>query len=62
MDCTVKTNSTSAPGNTLNLKAGRDHSWERSPGYYPNPFTADVTVLYITTVAAGRIRGRFLTS
>lgn len=61
-DLTVKTNSTTAPGNTINLKAGRPLRWSASDGYYANPFTADVTAFYITCTAAGTLQGIIGTS
>jgi hypothetical protein len=62
VDMTVLTNSTSAPGNTINLKAGRALTWEKSPGYYANPFTVNVTVFYISSAQAGSFRLVLLTS
>jgi len=61
VDMTVKTNSTSSPGNTINLKAGRVMPWSNSDGYYASPFTVDVTSFYVTPTDAGRIQGIFLT-
>jgi hypothetical protein len=57
---TVLTNSSSAPSNTFNLKANIPYLWSVSPGYFPNPLTANVSSLYITSSTAGRLRARFL--
>jgi hypothetical protein len=57
---TILMNSTSAPSNTFNLKANIPFLWSVSPGYFPNPLTASVTGLYITSAQAGRLRARFL--
>jgi len=51
VDLTVKTNSTTTPGNTINLKAGKAFTWENDVGL-AQPFTADVTVLYLTNASA----------
>lgn len=44
---TIKTNSTSAPGNTITLAAGVPLAWMTGAAG-ANPFTVDVTALYIT--------------
>lgn len=59
---TVKTNSTSSPGNTFVLKAGIPFEWSVSAGYYSNPVAADVTTIYVTTTAATRLQIKALNS
>lgn len=49
--CTLKTNSTSAPDNTISLLAGVPLEWQ-SNSYYSCPLTADVTKVYITNTTA----------
>jgi hypothetical protein len=50
--CTVKTNSSGSPDNTITLAAGVPVAWDtNSP--YANPFTANVTKFYITNASAG---------
>jgi hypothetical protein len=62
-DLTVKTNSSSAPANTINLKAGKPLVWDISNGYYPNPFTVNVTAFYSTNgTVATNFKCRFLTN
>ena len=58
----IKTNSTSSPGNTFTLVAGTPLVWGVSPGYFANPFTANVTVFYITTTVASRLQIKILTT
>jgi hypothetical protein len=57
---TLETNSPSSPSNTISLKAGIPFIWLRSPGYFSNPFTVNVTAWYITNTAAGRLRAKIL--
>ncbi len=50
-DITIKTNSSSAPDDTLTLKANQAVAWQY--GDVPDgPFGTDVTVLYITNAGA----------
>lgn len=58
----IKTNSTSAPGNTITLQAGTPLVWGVSPGYFACPFTSSVTAFYITTTVAARLQVKILTS
>jgi hypothetical protein len=56
--CTIKTNSSGSPTNTIVLLAGQLIEWyPASSGEYapPCPFTADVTALYITTTLATNV-------
>jgi len=51
-DLTIKTNSTSAPGDTVTMTAGQVWLWSSTAGVGTDPFpTADVTKLYLTTTA-----------
>ena len=59
-NCTLKTNSTSSPGNTLNLVAGIPLAWGVSSGL-ANPFTSNVTVVYVTCSPACRVQMKILT-
>lgn len=59
---TIQTNSTTSPGNTINLKAGIPLLWSVSAGYFANPFTVNVTSFYVTNTAACRLQVKILTS
>lgn len=63
---TLKTNSTSSPGDTKALVAGCPIQWDKSAGYFALSaiFSADVTVIYLTNAgsAAARFQARVLTS
>jgi hypothetical protein len=62
-DLTILTNSTTAPGNTIHLKAGKPLVWDLGNGYYPNPFTVNVTAFYFTnSTSATSLKARFLTN
>ena len=60
VDCTVKTNNSGAPDNTLNLKANKPLVWESQSGYFATPLTVDVTKLFINSAAAGTLKLRGL--
>jgi hypothetical protein len=49
--CTVKTNSSTTPGNTFDLAANVPFVWIKDGGV-TNPFTVDVTTLYVTNTSA----------
>lgn len=59
-DMTIKVNSTSSPIKTINLVAGAPFIWQRSLGYFENPFSADVTHFYVTCSAAATLKGKVL--
>jgi hypothetical protein len=59
---TIKTNSNSSPANTINLIAGTPFIWQRSAGYFSNPFTTDVTAFYVTCTPSARLQGKVLTN
>jgi hypothetical protein len=48
-DCTIKTNNTSTPDDTIVLKANHPLVWVAGDGYFSNPFSADVTEVFVTT-------------
>ena len=51
-DMTVETNSGAAPDDTISLKAGVPYIWN-ADAPQSNPFTVDVTKLYLTTGVVG---------
>ena len=52
-DVTIKTNSTSTPGDTIPLKANVPIPWVSDFGSKPpNPLTADVTTIYVNNAGA----------
>jgi len=50
--CTIKTNSSSEPDQTITIVAGEPFLWVFG-GHFANPITADVSKVYITAAAAG---------
>lgn len=56
---TLETNSGSAPDDTINLAANQPLEWHDDMPY-ANPFTADVTALYVTNTAVGTLKIRAL--
>lgn len=59
---TLKTNSYASPGDTINLIAGIPLVWDYSSQYFPNPFTHDVTTLYVTCTASATLQIKGLTT
>jgi hypothetical protein len=59
---TIGTNSSATPSNTINLVAGAPLIWSRSSGYFPCPFTADVTKFFITCTTTARLQGKILSA
>lgn len=59
---TIKTNSSGAPANTINLLANAPYVWQRGT-YLANLFTVNVTAFYLTqsSGSTARLRGRILT-
>jgi hypothetical protein len=47
VDVTIKTNDATTPASTINLKANKPILWFVDSGY-TNPFTADVTQLFVS--------------
>jgi hypothetical protein len=60
-NCTIKTNSTGSPANTINLVAGVPYYWSLSSGL-TNPFTVNITTAYMTCTAATNLQGAILQS
>lgn len=59
---TIKTNSSTTPGNTINLTAGIPLCWYAGCGF-ANPFTVDVTAWYLTnSTSATNLQGRILST
>jgi hypothetical protein len=56
---TIETNSSSAADDTITLAAGVPLVWQEST-YHANPFSADVTAIYVTNAAATVLTGYFL--
>jgi hypothetical protein len=52
---TIKTNSTSSPGNTITVPANTPYIWASADGMIPDPLSADITALYLTN--AGSVAG-----
>lgn len=62
-EITLKTNSSSAPDDTYTIPAGVPFRWTNTESsWYPCPFSADVTALYITNgvAAANNVKMDFL--
>jgi hypothetical protein len=56
---TLETNSSGSPANTLTLVAGLPYVWYTNK-YDSFKLTTDVTALYVTNAAAGRLQMEFL--
>lgn len=50
-DVTVETNNGSTPGDTFNLKADQPLMWNSGDSYFSNPFSTDVTALFVTNAS-----------
>lgn len=61
-DVTLEANSGSSPAFTISLKAGEPLIWKKSPGYFANPITANVTAFYVTCATATHLQGFVLQS
>ena len=48
-DCTIKFNDPAAPILTIDLIGGWPYFWNSGDRYFANPFTADVTGVFIST-------------
>ena len=59
---TLKFNSTGSPTPTIILQPGSPFEWNSSDGYFANPFTANVTVVYITCTPASRLQYFFMSA
>lgn len=60
VNMTLKTNSSGAPQETINLLAGFPYFWELAGGYFANPFIGNVTSLFVTNTTAGTLQIRGL--
>jgi hypothetical protein len=50
--CTIKTNSSGSPADTITVAAGVPMLWDVAhEGALPNPFGTDVTAFYVTTAS-----------
>lgn len=49
-----------APDDTINLLAGNPLVWGRSPGYFANPFSADVAAIWVSCATSCRLQGKIL--
>ena len=47
-NCILKFNDVSAPMPQINVVGGWPFVWNSGDGYFPNPFTADVTTVYVS--------------
>lgn len=52
----IETNDGSSPGDTLTLAANVPFEWRKDDSVHDNPFTVDVTALYVTTGSVGIAR------
>lgn len=59
-DMTIEFNNATTGVPTINLVAGCPFVWQKSPGYFANPFTANVTTAFVTCVAAATLKGKIL--
>jgi hypothetical protein len=50
--CTIETNA-HPHSNTFSLLANKPLVWKSADGYFANPFTVDVTKMYLSATAAG---------
>lgn len=60
--CTIKTNSSGTPAQTISLQPNMPYEWSVSPGYFSNPITTDVTAFYVTSTLACLLQAKILTS
>lgn len=52
---TIKTNSSSTPDDTFTITATNGVCWINKPGVAANPFSADVTKIFVTNTGTGKI-------
>jgi hypothetical protein len=48
-DCILKFNDPAAPVPQINLVGGWPYFWNSGDGYFPNPFTVDITGVFVST-------------
>jgi hypothetical protein len=56
-NCTLETNSSGSPADTIALKAGIPLEWDVTSNYHDMHFTANVTIFYITNTTALTLKG-----
>lgn len=61
-NCTINTNNANAPTNSVSLVAGIPLYWERSSGYFANPFNANTNAGFLTCTAATTLNVRTLST
>jgi hypothetical protein len=59
---TLKFNSTSSPVPEIVLQPGSPFEWNSSDGYFANPFTANITQVFVSCTPASRLTGFILCS
>lgn len=55
-DVTIKTNSTGSPAETLTILANKPWMWDEGDAYFANPFSTNVTTIYVTSAAIARLQ------
>jgi hypothetical protein len=61
-NCTINTNNSSSPTNTVSLVAGIPLIWGRSAGYFAQPLNANTNGGFLTCNAATILNARILTT
>ena len=61
-NCTFETISPTSPTDSIPLVANAPLVWAKVPNYFPCPFTANVTIAYLTTAVPTRLKYKFLTN
>lgn len=61
-NCTITTNNSTSPTNTISLVAGIPLQWGRSPGYFPQPLNANTNAGFLTCNASTILSFGVLTS
>lgn len=57
---TLKFNSSGSPVPTITLQPGSVFEWNSSDGYFANPFTANITQVFVSCTPASRLSGFIL--
>jgi hypothetical protein len=53
--CTLKFNSSGSPVPAITLQPGSIFEWNSSDGYFANPFTVNITGVYVSCTPASRL-------
>lgn len=61
-NCTITTNNSTSPTNTINLIAGAPLYWSRSEGYYANPINANTNAGFLACNSATTLTYGILTN